>query len=131
MAWRSVHKRLNLRTNNTRGISPDIRIGGQTLETVKRFKYLGLVMTDEGSKREIWSRIAQKVGALSKLKTMERQEHCLQLQNQNDAFLGHFNLLVRLQNMDHHSRGREKDTSYRNEMLLKTSGYLLEGSCYE
>ena len=106
MEWRSVQKKLNLMTNNTRGISSDN--GGQNLETVKSFKCLDSVMTDKGSKPEILSRIAQTVGALSKLKTKESQEHCLQLQKQNDAFLGHFNLPVRLQNMDHYSRGRYK-----------------------
>ena len=129
MAWKSVPKRLKLMTNNTRGISSDY--GGQNLETVKSFKYLGSVMTDKGSKQDILSRIAQTVGALSKLKTIERQEHCPQLQNQNDAFLGHFNLPVRLQNMEPYSRVREEDASHRNEMLSKTSGHLLQRSCYE
>ena len=68
----------------------------------------------------------QTVGALSKLKTiMERQEHCPQLLNQNDAFLDHFSLPVRVRNMDPYSRVREEDTSYRNEMLPKTFGHLL------
>ena len=48
----------------------DIRIDGQNLETVQSFKYLGSVTTDEGSKQKILSRIAQTVGALSKLKTI-------------------------------------------------------------
>ena len=48
----------NLMINNTRGISSVIRIGGQNLETVQSFKYLALVMMDEGSKKEIMSRIA-------------------------------------------------------------------------
>ena len=33
--------------------------------------------------------------------------------------------------MDPYSRVREIDTSYRNETLPKTSGHLLQGSCYE
>ena len=57
-------EKTKLITNNTRGISSDVRIGGQNLETVQRFKYLGSVMTNEGSKQEILSRIAQTVGAL-------------------------------------------------------------------
>ena len=38
------------------------------LETVTRFKYLGPVITDEGSKPEILSRIAQTTAALTRLK---------------------------------------------------------------
>ena len=37
-----------LMINNTRGISSDNRIGGQILETVQSFKYLGSVVIDEG-----------------------------------------------------------------------------------
>ena len=36
--------------------------------TVTSFKYLGSVITDEGSKREIFFRIAQTTAALTRLK---------------------------------------------------------------
>ena len=62
---------------------------------------------------------------------MERQEHCTQFQNQTDAILGHLNFPVRLRDMDPHSRVREKDTNYRNEMLSKTLGHPLQRSCYK
>ena len=42
-------------------------MNGQKLETVTSFKYLGSVVTDEGSKPEILSRIAQTT-ALTRLK---------------------------------------------------------------
>ena len=41
---------------------------GQKLEAVTSFKYLGLVITDEGSEPEILSRIAQTTAALTRLK---------------------------------------------------------------
>ena len=55
-------------TNNTSGINTETKINGQKLETVTSFKYLGSVTTDEGSKPEILSRIAQATAALSRLK---------------------------------------------------------------
>ena len=55
-------------TNSTSGINTEIKVNGQTLETVTSFKYLGSVITDEGSKPEILSRIAQTTAALTKLK---------------------------------------------------------------
>ena len=55
-------EKTKLMTNNTRVISSDVRFGSQNLETVQSFKYLGSVMTDEGSKKEILSRIARTVG---------------------------------------------------------------------
>ena len=48
-----------LMTNNISGINADIKVSGQKLETVTSLKHLGSVKTDEGSKPEILSRIAQ------------------------------------------------------------------------
>ena len=45
-----------------------MEVNGQKLETVTIFKYLGSVITDEGSKPEIISRIAQATAALTRLK---------------------------------------------------------------
>ena len=55
-------------TSNTCGINTEIKVNGQKLETVTNFKYLGLVITDEGSKPEKLSRIAQTTAALARLK---------------------------------------------------------------
>ena len=54
--------------NNTSGINTDIKVNRQKLETVTSFKYLGSVISDEGSKPEILSRIAQMTAALTRLK---------------------------------------------------------------
>ena len=43
-------KETKLMTNNTSGINTEIKMNGQKLETVTSFKYLGSVITDEGSK---------------------------------------------------------------------------------
>ena len=40
------------------GILREIQIKGQKLGTVKSFKYLGAVVSDDGSKPEVLSRIA-------------------------------------------------------------------------
>ena len=55
-------------TNNISGINTEIKVNGQKLETVTSFKYLGPVLTDEGSKPKILSRIAQTTAALTRLK---------------------------------------------------------------
>ena len=55
-------------TNNTSGINTKIKVNGQKLETVTSFKYLGSVITDEGSKPELLCRIAQATAALTRLK---------------------------------------------------------------
>ena len=48
--------------------STEIKVKGQKPETVTSFNYLGSVVTDEGSKPEIRSRIAQATAALTRLK---------------------------------------------------------------
>ena len=45
-----------LMTNNTSGITTEIKVNGQKLETVTSFKYLGSVITYEGFKHKILSR---------------------------------------------------------------------------
>ena len=55
-------------TNNTNGISTDITIDNKKLETVRSFRYLGAIVSDEGSKSEVLSRIAQTTAAVTKLK---------------------------------------------------------------
>ena len=57
-------------TYNTNGFSTDIRVNGEKLDCVNRFKYLGAIIADEGSKLEILARIAQATAALAKLKTI-------------------------------------------------------------
>ena len=42
-------EKIKLMTNNTSGIKTEIKVNGQKLETVTSFKYLGSVITDEGS----------------------------------------------------------------------------------
>ena len=48
-------------------MNTEIKINGQKLEIVTSFKYLGSFITDEGSKPEILSRIAQTIAALTRL----------------------------------------------------------------
>ena len=55
-------------TNNPNGFQREIKIKGQRLEEVENFKYLGAIISNEGSKPEILSRIAQTTAALSRLK---------------------------------------------------------------
>ena len=54
-----------LMTNNTSGINTEIKVNRLKLETVTSFKHQGSVKTDEGSKPEILSRIAQTTAALT------------------------------------------------------------------
>ena len=56
-------EKTKLMTNNTSGINTEMKVIGQKLETVTGFKYLGSVITGEGSKTEILSRIAQTTAA--------------------------------------------------------------------
>ena len=53
---------------NTSDMNTEMKVNGQKLETVTSVKYLGSVITDEGSKPEILSRIAHTTAALTRLK---------------------------------------------------------------
>ena len=55
-------------TNNTSGINEEIKVNGQKLKTVTSFKYLGSVVSEEGSKPGILSRIVKTTAAFTRLK---------------------------------------------------------------
>ena len=75
-------EKTKLMTNNTSGIGNDIMIGDQKLEIVNKFKYLGAIMTDEGSKPEILSSIAMIITANDKAEdSLDRQKYLSQLKD--------------------------------------------------
>ena len=55
-------------TNNTSDINTEIKTSKQKLEIVTSFKYLGSVITDEGSRPDILSRTAKTTAASTRLK---------------------------------------------------------------
>ena len=60
-------EKTQLMKNDTDGISTDITIDNRKLKTVRSFKYPGAIVSDERSKPEILSRIAQTTAAVIKL----------------------------------------------------------------
>ena len=62
-------EKTQLMTNNTNGIITGITID-KKLDTVRSFKYLGAIVSDEGSKPEVLYRIAQTTAAVTKLKVI-------------------------------------------------------------
>ena len=84
-----------LMTNNTSGINTEIKVNGQMLETVTSFKYLGSVITNEGSKPEILSRIAQTTAALARAKPVSNDRSIFsQFQDTTYALLCHIHLPI-------------------------------------
>ena len=68
-------EKTKLMINNANDISIDIKINSEKLDEVDSFKYLGAVVTDQGSKVEVLSRIAQTTEALARLKTTWNDKH--------------------------------------------------------
>ena len=62
-------------TNDPNGFQREIKIKDQRLEEVENFKYLGAIISNEGSKPKILSRIAQTTAALSRLKSIRRDKN--------------------------------------------------------
>ncbi|GFO04606.1 endonuclease-reverse transcriptase [Plakobranchus ocellatus] len=61
-------EKTKITTNSKEPSKKEIKVNGQILESVTKFKYLGSIISDEGSKPEILSSIAQTTAALTKLK---------------------------------------------------------------
>ena len=65
-------EKTKLMTNSANSIQREIKVKGQKLGIVTSFKYLGAIVSDEGSKAEVLSRIAQATAALTKLSPIWR-----------------------------------------------------------
>ena len=67
-------EKTKIMTNNGT-LQRDITIQGQKLGTVDPFKYLGAIICDEASRREVLSRTAQTMAALARLKTIWKHKN--------------------------------------------------------
>ena len=65
-------EKTKLMTNSANGMQRELKVKGQKLGKVTSFKYLGAVVSDDGSKPEVLSRIEQATAALTKLKPIWR-----------------------------------------------------------
>ena len=68
-------EKTKLMTNSANGIQREIEVEGQKLGTVTSDKCLGAVVSDDGFKPEVLSRIAQATAALTKLKPIWRNNN--------------------------------------------------------
>ena len=62
-------------TNNPNGFQREIKIKSQMLEAMENFTFLGAIISNEGLKPEILSRISQTTASLSKLKIIWRDKN--------------------------------------------------------
>ena len=66
---------IQLMTNSPNAIQREIKAKGLKLGTISFIKYLGAIVSDDGSKPEILSRIMQATAALTKLKPIWRDNN--------------------------------------------------------
>ena len=78
-------EKTKLMTNSANGIQMEIKVKGQKLGTVTSFKYLRAVVSDNGSKPEILSRIVQATAAFTKLKPIWRESNIFLIKGETDA----------------------------------------------
>lgn len=62
MAWKLMKKKIMV--NNEKMFSAKIKVCGQQLEVMNQFKYIGLIIIEEGTKIKIISRITQTMAAV-------------------------------------------------------------------
>ena len=118
-------EKTKLMTNSINGVNTNIYVRGQRLETVYNFKYLGSVITDEGSKPELMSRIAQTTAMLTKLKRIWKDK-TLPFDPKLIRSLA-MSIFIYACEMDSYKRTTKKSTSHGNELLSKHLFYLIQG----
>ena len=92
-------EKTKLMTSSANGIQREIKVKGQKLGTVTSFKYLGAVVSDDGSKPEVLSRIEQATAALTKLMPIRRNNNIRRdniswIKGEADALPCHFLISV-------------------------------------
>ena len=87
-------EKTKLMTNSANGIQREIKVKEQKLGTVTSFKCLGAVVSDDGSKPEVLSRVAQATAALTKLKPIWRDNNVSWIKSEADALPCHFHISV-------------------------------------
>ena len=65
-------QKTKIMSNNPQALTNNISVAGTSLEVVENFKYLGSVISEEGSKPELLARIGQTTAALAKLNHLWR-----------------------------------------------------------
>ena len=114
-------EKTRLMTNNTSGINKEMKFNGQKFETVTCFKDLGSVVSDEGSKPEIFSRIAETTTVFTRLKPVWNGRT---ISLSSKIRLMHpFSACLWI--MDPHSRAPKKNTSHGNEVLPQDTTHLM------
>ena len=93
-------------TNNG-SLQRDITIQGQSLKTVDHLKYLGAIICDEGSRREVLSRAAQTMAVFARLKPIWKDNN--KIQNKTNAYPRHNNIPLCMWDLDTHSRTTEEN----------------------
>ena len=89
-------EKTKLMTNCANCIQREIKVKGQKLGIVTSFKYLRAVVSDDGSKPEILSRIAQATAAFTKLKPIWRENNIFLIKGETYALPCHFHIFVYL-----------------------------------
>ena len=87
-------EKTKLMTNSANDIQREIKVKGHKMGTVTSFKFLGSVVSDDGSKPEALARIAQATVALTKLKPIWRDNNISWLKGEADALPCHFHISV-------------------------------------
>ena len=98
-------EKAKLMRNSANGIQREIKVKEQKLEPVTSFKYLGTIVSDEGSKTEVLSRTARATVTLTK----HRKQYTSWIKGKTDTLPCHIHISVRLGVMDHDGGAREKD----------------------
>ena len=119
-------EKTKIMTNNINGMTTALHIAGNTLDELQSFKYLGAIISEEGSKPEVLARIAQATAALSSLKKIWRDRNItLRSKIPPVTFACDIYLPICMRKLDTHRRPATSNTSNGDEMLPKTPQHIV------
>ena len=129
--WMEISaEKTQLMTNNARSINKVFQVNIQKLETVTSFKYLGLVVSDESSRLDILSRIAQTTGAVTIFKPVWI-DRSISFSSKNKTRLLRFLVISIFLHACASWIHTAEYTSYENEVLLQDTTHLKQRPYYQ
>ena len=124
-------EKTKLMMNSSNNISKDIKVSGEKLETVTSFKYLGAIVSDQGSKTEVLSRIARTAAAMIKLAPIWKDKNILlssKIRQMHSLVIFIFLYACESWTL---TAEIERKTGLGNEMLLQGPQHILSGPNYQ
>ena len=111
--------------NNNNTMTTDVKIAGNTLDELQRFKYLGAIISEEGPSTKCSPDSSRHSSIVKSENSQETPQYYSNIKESSDAFFRDINLPVCIRNLDTRRQPLTQNTSNGDEMIPKISQHII------